>query len=186
VPKAKQLKVFRTPAGFYDAYVAAPSQKAAIEAWGADKHVFARGGAEVITDPELTAEPLANPGVVIKRKRGSYEEQLAALGPARPRQSRTAEPVRAEAAKPAQTKPVKLKPRPNRGALDEADQQLQAFEDQAAAELAEIRSREAELARERQRLETAQASQRERLGRKLAAQRTRYEAAMDKWRRESG
>ncbi len=33
---ARKLKVFRTPAGFHDAYVAAPSRKAALAAWGAD------------------------------------------------------------------------------------------------------------------------------------------------------
>jgi hypothetical protein len=35
------LKAFRLPIGFHDAYAAAPSQKAAIEAWGSDKDVFA-------------------------------------------------------------------------------------------------------------------------------------------------
>ena len=30
-----RLKVFRTSIGFHDAYVAAPSRKAALEAWGA-------------------------------------------------------------------------------------------------------------------------------------------------------
>ena len=37
-----KLKVFRTPIGFHDAYVAAPSQKAALEAWGADSNIFAQ------------------------------------------------------------------------------------------------------------------------------------------------
>ena len=31
-----KLKVYRTPIGFHDAYVAAPSQKAALDAWGSD------------------------------------------------------------------------------------------------------------------------------------------------------
>ena len=43
---ARALKVFRTAAGFHDAYVAAPSRKAALEAWGADVDLFARGIAE--------------------------------------------------------------------------------------------------------------------------------------------
>src|SRR3546814_12633677 len=70
--------------GFHDAYVAAPSQKAALEAWGADANLFARGVAEVVTDPALTAEPLAHPGTVIKRPRGSMAEHLAALPAERP------------------------------------------------------------------------------------------------------
>ena len=77
--KAGKLKVFRTPIGFHDAYVAAPSQKAALEAWGSDHNLFARGEAELVDDPALTAEPLARPGEVIKRLRGTAEEQLAAL-----------------------------------------------------------------------------------------------------------
>ena len=39
----RKLKVFRTPIGFHDAYVAAPSQKAALQAWGTDTDLFARG-----------------------------------------------------------------------------------------------------------------------------------------------
>jgi hypothetical protein len=37
MPRAAKLKVFRTPIGFHDAYVAAPSQKAALEAWEATR-----------------------------------------------------------------------------------------------------------------------------------------------------
>ena len=59
------LKVYRTTTGFHDAYVAAPSQKAALEAWGTDKNLFARGVAEQVTDPKLTAEPLAAPGTLM-------------------------------------------------------------------------------------------------------------------------
>ena len=77
----RKLKVYRTGAGFYDAYVAAPSQKAAIEAWGADPRTFSRGDGEMVSDPALTAEPLAKPGEVIRKKRGELAEQLAALGP---------------------------------------------------------------------------------------------------------
>lgn len=34
MPRKQKLKVYRTPIGFHDAYVAAPSQKAALKAWG--------------------------------------------------------------------------------------------------------------------------------------------------------
>lgn len=79
-PRQQKLKVFRTPIGFHDAYVAAPSQKAALEAWGIDVNLFARGSAEEVADPELIEEPLSAPGVVFKRLRGTEEEQIAALG----------------------------------------------------------------------------------------------------------
>ena len=52
-PRKTKLKVFRTPIGFHDAYVAAPSQKAALEAWGSDSNLFAAGVAELVTDAEL-------------------------------------------------------------------------------------------------------------------------------------
>lgn len=83
--RRQKLKVFRTPTGFHDAYVAAPSRKAALEAWGSDADLFARGIAEVVTDEELSREPLANPGKVIRRSRGTAAEQLAALPPGMPR-----------------------------------------------------------------------------------------------------
>ena len=78
--KPKTLKVFRTPIGFHDAYVAAPTQKAALEAWGTDTNLFARGAAEQVTDPDLMTEPLERPGEVIKRLRATEAEQVAALG----------------------------------------------------------------------------------------------------------
>ena len=53
-PRKSKLKVFRTPIGFHDAYVAAPSQKAALEAWGSDSNLFAAGAAELVTDAALT------------------------------------------------------------------------------------------------------------------------------------
>ena len=76
MPRKQKLKVYRTPIGFHDAYVAAPSQKSALEAWGSDADLFSRGIAEVVTDEELAREPLAKPGVIIKRLRGSVDEQL--------------------------------------------------------------------------------------------------------------
>jgi hypothetical protein len=76
---ARKLKVYRTPIGFHDAYVAAPSQKAALKAWGSDADLFARGFAELVTDAALTAAPLEHPGEVIRLRRGSDAENMAAL-----------------------------------------------------------------------------------------------------------
>jgi hypothetical protein len=124
MPAPKKLKVFRTPIGFHDAYVAAPSQKAAMEAWGSDKDLFSRGEAELVTDPALTAEPLAMPGTVIKRLRGTAEEHMAAL------------PADVPTEKPAlrkKTPPEKKQvPRPSRAALEAAELALgEAAERQA-------------------------------------------------------
>ena len=78
--KGKKLKVFRTPIGFHDAYVAAPSMKAALEAWGSGTNLFTQGAAELVTDPKLTKAPLARPGEVVRVLRGSEGEQIRALG----------------------------------------------------------------------------------------------------------
>ena len=51
---ARQIKVFRTHLGFYDLIVAAPSKKAALEAWGASPHLFAQGFAAETTEPNCS------------------------------------------------------------------------------------------------------------------------------------
>lgn len=38
--RGSRLKVYRTPIGFHDTYVAAPSQKAALAAWGSGHDLF--------------------------------------------------------------------------------------------------------------------------------------------------
>jgi hypothetical protein len=181
--RAPKLKVFRTPIGFHDAYVAAPSQKAAVEAWGSDKSLFARGEAEEVTDPALTAAPLAAPGVVVKRLRGSAAEQIAALGQDEepgPR-ARGAGRAKGAKAKPAKA-PPKPKPRPSRAALDEAEAALAAAAERHREERKGLSEREAALARERRELEAAQAKESERLSRARDTAEARYEAAMRRWR----
>ena len=68
------------------------SQKAALQARGSDADLFARGIAEVVTDEALSAKPLASPGLVIRKLRGTADEQLAVKVPDRPKErSRTEE-----------------------------------------------------------------------------------------------
>lgn len=160
------LKVFRTPIGFHDAYVAAPSRKAALAAWGATADLFARGAAELVTDPALTAEPLAKPGVVVKRLRGTAAEQFAALPPDKPV---TAKPKRAP------------KPPPSRAALDAAEAALAEAEARQAAEDADLRDREAALARERTALTKHHAAEAARLADARDEARAAYDAALANW-----
>ena len=42
---AKKLKTYQTSLGFFDQAIAAPSMKAALEAWGADSNLFHQGAA---------------------------------------------------------------------------------------------------------------------------------------------
>ena len=178
--RAAKLKVFRTPIGFHDAYIAAPTKKAAIEAWGTGKDVFTRGEAEIVTDPQLTKEPLARPGEVIKRLRGTAAEQLAALGrdePPAPRRGKT------EAVHPKRpAKPAKPKPRPSRAKLDEAEAALAEAEARHKEALAGIEAREKALAREREALEQKVRAERDRLEARRAKAEAVHEDALQRWR----
>ena len=68
---ARELKTYQTSLGFFDLAVAAPSMKAALEAWGADSNLFHQGAAKQSEDPDVIAATMAAPGVVLKRPVGS-------------------------------------------------------------------------------------------------------------------
>jgi hypothetical protein len=68
---ARKLKTFTTSAGFFDLAVAAPSMKAALEAWGSKNNLFQHGFAKVSEDPKIVAATRAHPGVVLRRPVGS-------------------------------------------------------------------------------------------------------------------
>jgi flagellar motility protein MotE (MotC chaperone) len=177
-PRKQKLKVFRTPIGFHDAYVAAPSQKAALEAWGADGNLFAQGIAEQVTDPELMEEPLASPGKVIKRVRGSTDEHFAALDrTARPKSKAQADDIE-ESSKP-KTKP---KPRPRRDELDAAEQVLEKVEKKQRKKVAELDEKIRELERKRRDLQRKHEEERDELAEERDRARAAYDRAMEKWR----
>jgi hypothetical protein len=68
---AQKLKVFQTSLGFYDEVIAAPSMKAALEAWGAKSNLFQQGLAKESNDPDVVAAAMSKPGVVLRRPVGS-------------------------------------------------------------------------------------------------------------------
>lgn len=68
---ARKLKTFQTSLGFYDLAIAAPSMKAALEAWGAGSNLFHQGVAKEMHDPDVVAATMSKPGVVLKRPAGS-------------------------------------------------------------------------------------------------------------------
>jgi hypothetical protein len=68
---AKKLKTYETSLGFFDLAIAAPSMKAALEAWGADSNLFHQGAAKESDDPDVIAATMAKPGIVLKRPVGS-------------------------------------------------------------------------------------------------------------------
>lgn len=164
MPRTQKLKVYRTPIGFHDAYVAAPSQKAALQAWGSDANLFARGVAEQVTDPVLMKGPLAQPGKVIRKLRGTAEEQLAAL----PKSGRS----------PAKKKPARPKKPPSRAALEAAETALAEAEKRQRTEISALQVREAALARERRALEKRHDAESAKLAKVRDRERSNYERAL--------
>jgi hypothetical protein len=67
----RRLKTYQTSLGFFDLAVAAPSMKAAAEAWGTKTNDFKRGFAKETNHPAIVAATMAKPGVVLKRPVGS-------------------------------------------------------------------------------------------------------------------
>ena len=68
---ARKLKTYQTSLGFFEQVIAAPSMKAALEAWGARSNLFHQGIAKEADDPAIIAASMAKPGVVLKRPVGS-------------------------------------------------------------------------------------------------------------------
>lgn len=176
--RKQKLKVFRTPIGFHDAYVAAPSQKAALEAWGADSNLFVQGIAEQVDDPALTKEPLENPGKVIRKVRGSADEHFAELDRA---SSRKAKAPAKEGAKVAKLKPKKRRPKPSRAALDAAEEALERAEKKYRKKLAEIEQELAAVEARRRDLQRKQEAEQDRLAVQRDQARADYQRALRKW-----
>ena len=68
---ARKLKAYQTSIGFYELVIAAPSMKAALDAWGAGSNLFHQGVAKESQDPAVVAATMAKPGVVLRRPVGS-------------------------------------------------------------------------------------------------------------------
>lgn len=76
----RKLKTYTTSIGFFDLAIAAPSMKAALEAWGSRQNLFHQGLAEETNDPDIMAATLQKPGVVLRRAVGTnaaFQENAA-------------------------------------------------------------------------------------------------------------
>jgi hypothetical protein len=104
---AKKLKTYETSLGFFDLAIAAPSMKAALEAWGADSNLFQQGAAKQSEDPDVVAATMAKPGVMLKRPVGSngpfkeHAELPTNLGNATARPSKAARKPKKTSSRPA-------------------------------------------------------------------------------------
>jgi len=176
--KAPKLKVFTTSIGFHDALVAAPSRAAALRAWGSDHDLFARGAAFEVTEPDLMREPLATPGAVIRRLRGSEAEQFAALPPDRPPAGK-AKFVRA-----GTTKVAPKGPQPSAKELKRAEASLQEAEQRHREADAAARTRVEAAQRDRADLQRQQRSEEDALRAARDEAQAAYDEAVERWREE--
>ena len=189
-PRKQKLKVFRTPIGFHDAFVAAPSRKAALEAWGAEANIFAQGIAEEVTDPKLMEEPLARPGEVIRRLRGSAEEHAKALGNSPSPRSRSARVARSRDGErgkkenrpsPRRSPAKREREKPSRDELDAAEEALEKAGKKQRKALARIDDQIRKLERERRELQRKQERERDALAEEVERARSAYRRAMQAW-----
>lgn len=180
--RKQRLKVYRTPIGFHDAYVAAPSQKAALEAWGAGTNLFAQGAAEVVTDPALTKVPLEHPGKVVKVLRGDKAEQLAALDRAergRPAANENAPAKQRRKAKIELPKP--RGPKPSRSRLTKAEEALDALEKRQEKETQWIEKQQEALRRRREELDRRQSDELRQRRENIEREREKYQRLLRLW-----
>lgn len=154
----KRLKVFQAQLGFYDTVVAAPSQAAALRAWGVHQNLFASGDAKVTDDVQAVKAALAHPETPLMRAVGSTDAfalQAASLpkvpdAPKSRKAKPTAEPRPAEAEAPPA----------DRSALDAAEQALRKLDEARKRQEAGFRSRQEELDEEVQAAQAAYVKQR--------------------------
>jgi hypothetical protein len=149
---ARKLKTYQTSLGFFEQAIAAPSMKAALEAWGADSNLFHQGVAKESHDPDVIAATMAKPGVVLKRPVGSdgpFGEHAelpknlgqdggkkAARKPAKARKS-SAQPDKAAERKAAQAYERERRRREREEAREEAARQKEQARRQEAVDKAQ-------------------------------------------------
>ena len=146
---ARKLKTFTTSAGFFDLAVAAPSMKAALEAWGSKNNLFQHGFAKISDDPKIVAATMAHPGIVLRRpvgSNGAFSEHA---------ELPTDLPV--GNAKRAPAKRSAKRPEPPTKAVDDkiAREAARAFEKEQKRRDSERRREEAKQRHERERRERA-------------------------------
>ena len=135
--RAQRLKVFQAPFGFHESVVAAPSRKAALEAWGSHQNLFALGQAREADDEAAIAAALAQPGVPLARPIGSKGEfsaspespRIETLAPSRPAKKGAA--ARTSAAPP----PPKRADRTGLSKAEDALARIEAHRNTAMARL---------------------------------------------------
>lgn len=138
-----KLKVFKAHQGFFETVVAAPSQKAALEAWGTRQNLFAEGMAEVTEDAATVAAATDQPGRVLRRAAGSGGAFTAEGGDLKAPDLPKAKDAKATAKSSAPDKSAK--PPPDLTALNAAETALEAAEKRHNREEAALQRQSADI-----------------------------------------
>lgn len=174
---ASRLKVFQAQFGFYDSIVAAPSQPAALRAWGTHQNLFAAGQASLTTDAAAVEAALKHPNVPLRRAvgtDGAFEVEPTGIpvvpDAAKPKAARHA----SRASKPKQRQ---QKPRPDRSALNAAERALVELEARRKEEETDFQRRQRELDTEVAKADKQYQERRRELDVAVAAARKAYRDA---------
>ena len=146
-PRQQKLKVFQAQLGFYESVVAAPSQAAALKAWGVRQDLFAEGQAHLAADEAAASAALAHPGEPLRRAlgaRGAFEIEPAGL-PSISGQKRQGRAAKAPARTSDKPKPAL----PDRSALDAAEAALRALDQEHQERLDDLERRRRAIEAER-------------------------------------
>ncbi len=189
---ARKLKTFQTSIGFYDLAVAAPSMKAALEAWGAGSNLFHQGLARETDEPAVVEATMAKPGVVLKRAVGSHgrfaehadlPDELA-TGKAEPRAKR-----RAKAKEPPPSRKIDDKAARDAALKFEREEKRRETARQREASLQEKKraQREKAVAKAQAAFDRARADHEAKVAdieAERAAVEQRFETEQDRWRKQ--
>jgi hypothetical protein len=177
----RPLKSYVTSIGFYDLAVAAPSMKAALDAWGGGHNLFRQGFAQETNDPAIVKATLEKPGVVLKRPvgtKGAFEEVAEP-----PKMLPMDLPRFAPKPKPGKVKPAKAKPEKKAARKSDPDAERKAraaFE--KAQKLRDAERRREEAAREKERLRRKQSVEKAQTA--LEKARVRHQTILDSIERD--
>ncbi|HEY2356759.1 MAG TPA: hypothetical protein VGH86_04860 [Phenylobacterium sp.] len=144
--RGRKLKVFEAQFGFHDSVVAAPSQAAALRAWGIRQNLFAEGRARITDEPQAVEAARAHPETPLRRAIGS--KHSFELAP-RALPDVPDAPLGRRARKSGSAKKIRAKnPRVDRSKLDAAEAALKALDERRKREEAGLRARQSELEQE--------------------------------------
>lgn len=165
--KPSRLKVFRTQIGLHQWLVAAPSQKAALEAWDVKENLFAIGAAKTVADKASIDLAMRTPGAPVAADAGrTFVEASGVIGHGDHRK-----PVRLKT-RSLRTPKRRAKPKPTKAALvavDRAELALTGFRARAQSKRTRLLCEQKALDQKVETLEDALSGEEEELVNTLAS-----------------